>query len=51
MTPEIFKFFFIRKKTMAGVNRTMLLKGLISIFIAHGKLDEFRFDLLAGLQF
>ena len=37
-------------KVIDGVKRTRSLNGSISIFIAHGKLDEFWFDFLAGLK-
>jgi hypothetical protein len=37
-------------KVIDGVKRTRSLNGLISIFIAHGKLDELWLDFLTGLK-
>src|SRR5580658_31448 len=34
----------------SGTKRTSAMNGLISIFIAQGKLDEFRLHLLAGMK-
>ena len=39
-----------RIKVTAGMKRTPSLNRLISIFIAHGKLDELWLDFLAGLE-